>query len=179
MNKVMIAVAAAVLTGCAGTNRSLSKGAVRDIWAQASDKEYIRVRGIGVPPETAKGETEKKGLAREAALVQARYELLALLRGVKITGGLNVAALMEKDGHIREIANAVILSAEEVQTEWATDGGCIVLVEIKRDKVEKMLAQASAADTSDAYRASLDQQVEQSDARQASLKSKLPGVSVQ
>lgn len=150
---VALALAAAGMTGCGGANRALTKGQVSDVWSAASDKETIRLRGIGVPPETAKSETQRRGQARNAALVNGRYEALALLRGIKVTGGLSVAQLMEKDSHVREIANQVIAGMEEVQTEWASDGGCVVLLEIKRSKLERMLADAGVADTSVAYQA--------------------------
>jgi hypothetical protein len=145
-------IAAIVLGACSKSNRSLSKGEIKSLWEQVSDKDTIRVRGIGVAPEGTKSVTQRKGLARNAALVNARYEALALLRGVKVTGGLSVGSLMEKDSRIREIANQVISGMEEVQVEWTADDGCVVLLELKRDKLEKMLAAAGVADASDSYK---------------------------
>lgn len=173
MNKVMIVVMAVVsagLTGCGAANRSLKSGEVADVWTKVSDKDTIRVRGIGVPTDGVTGLTQKRGLSRQAALVNARYEALALLRGIKVTGGLSVGKLMESDSHIKEIANQVIAGMEEVQVEWAKDDGCVVLLELKRDKLTKMLADVGAADASDAYR-SIEQQ--------ASVQSKLPGIATQ
>jgi hypothetical protein len=171
MNRLMIAVmalAAAGLTGCGAANRSLKGGEVADVWTKVSDKETIRVRGIGVPPQGVGSLTQRRGLARDAALVNARYEALALLRGIKVTGGLSIGKLMEQDGHVKEIANALIAGMEEVQVEWAKDDGAVVLLELKRDKLDKMLADVGAADTSDAYR-DLQQQAN----------AKLPGVAAQ
>lgn len=160
MNKGMMVVAALIaagLSGCATQNRSLSKGEIKDVWEKVSDKDTIRVRGIGVPPQGIASETQRRGLARNAALVNARYEALALLRGIKVTGGLKVGALMEKDSHIREIANQVIAGMEEVQVEFAKDDGAVVLMEIKRDKLDRMLADAGVADASDSYKTLSDQ----------------------
>jgi hypothetical protein len=150
----------------------LSKGEVKSLWEQVSDKDTIRVRGIGVPPEGTKSLTQRRGLSRNAALVNARYEALALLRGVKLTGGLSVASLMEKDSRIREIANQVISGMEEVQVEWANDDGAVVLLELKRDKLEKMLAAAGVADTSDSYK-QIEAGSQASDLRPDSLKAKV------
>lgn len=174
MNKGMIAALALVavgLSGCGGVNRSLSKGEVSDVWSKVSDKDTIRVRGIGVPPQGTASLTQRRGLAREAALVNARYESLALLRGIKVTGGLSVGKLMEKDSHIKEIANQVIAGMEEVQVEWAKDDGAVVLLELKRDKLERMLADVGVADSSESYRNLSEQASAQA--------SKLPGVSAQ
>ncbi len=174
MNKLtmlVLMVAAAGMTGCGGVNRSLSKGEVKDVWEKVSDKETIRVRGIGVPPTGIASSTQRRGLARNAALVNARYEALALLRGIKVTGGLSIGKLMEKDSHVREIANQVIAGMEEVQVEWAKDDGAVVLLELERSKLERMLADVGASDSSDAYR-SLEQQA-------SAQVAKLPGVVAQ
>jgi len=156
MNKVIglcIVVAVVVLFGaCAKRERALSKGQIKDMWAQVSDQEFIRVRGIGSAPEGIESDTQRRGLAREAALVNGRREALALLRGVKLTGGVTIQKLMERDSNVREIANAIILGMEEVQTEWSTDGGCVVLLELRRDKLTKMLADAGVADLSESYK---------------------------
>lgn len=172
MNRVMIvivALSAASLTGCGGVNRSLSKGEVKDVWEKVSDKSTIRVRGIGVAPTGIASQTQRRGLSRNAALVNARYEALALLRGIKVTGGLSVGALMEKDSHIKEVANQVISGMEEVQVEFAKDDGAVVLMEIERSKLERMLADAGVADQSESYRTLSDQASAQV--------AKLPGVS--
>jgi len=164
---VLLALAAATMTGCGAANRSLKSGEVADVWTKVSDKDTIRVRGIGVPTDGITSFTQRRGLARQAALVNARYEALALLRGIKVTGGLSVGKLMEKDSHIREVANQVIAGMEEVQVEWAKDDGCVVLLELKREKLNKMLSDVGAADSSDAYR---------SIAEQASVQSKSTSV---
>jgi len=169
---ITLVIIAVSFSACSKTNRSLSKGDVKSLWEQVSDKDTIRVRGIGVPPEGTKSLTQRRGLARSAALVHARYEGLALLRGVKITGGLSVGSLMEKDSRIREIANQVISGMEEVQVEWANDDGCVVLLELKRDKLEKMLAAAGVADTSDSYK-QIEAGSQASDLRPDSLKAKV------
>ncbi len=174
MNKgmmVVVALVAAGLTGCGGVNRSLSKGEVKDVWEKVSDKTTIRVRGIGVAPTGIASQTQRRGLSRNAALVNARYEALALLRGVKVTGGLSVGSLMEKDSKIKEVANQVIAGMEEVQVEFAKDDGAVVLLELERSKLERMLADVGVADASDSYR-SLSEQA-------SAQVAKLPGVAAQ
>jgi len=174
MNKNMMAMVAFVavgLTGCAGANRSLSNGEIRSVWERVSDKNTIRVRGIGVAPTGVASQTQRRGLARNAALVNARYEALALLRGIKVTGGLSVGKLMEQDSRIREVANQVIAGMEETLVEWAKDDGAVVLMEIKREKLERMLSDAGVADTSESYRTLSEQASAQV--------SKLPGLASQ
>lgn len=173
MEKVIVVLmfVATGLAGCAGANRSLSKGEVKDVWEKVSDKNVIRVRGIGISPAGIASQTQRRGLSRNAALVNARYEALALLRGVKVTGGLSVGSLIEKDSRVREIANAVIAGMEEVQVEFSKDDGAVVLLELERSKLEHMLADVGAADSSESYR-TLSQQA-------SAQAGKLPGLASQ
>ena len=127
-----------VFAGCK-QDRATIDGHLRKHWKQVSDKDHLRVRGIGAPPLNARGSTRRKGLARNAALGAARYEMLAVIKGIRITGGLTIGNLMSKDSRIQEIAERVIRGAEEVQTEWAEDDGCVVTLELKRDKIAKMI----------------------------------------
>ncbi len=165
---VVLTLAVVGLSGCGGVNRSLSKGEIKDVWEKVSDKETIRVRGIGVAPTGIASQTQRRGLSRNAALVNARYEALALLRGIKVTGGLSVGSLIEKDSHIKEVANQVIAGMEEVQVEFSKDDGAVVLLELDRSKLERMLADVGAADSSESYR-TLSQQA-------SAQVAKLPGV---
>jgi hypothetical protein len=110
------------------------------MWSQVSDKDFIRVRGIGVAPDKATGDTKRKGLARNAALVSARYELLEIIKGIKVTGGLTIGQLAQTDGVIKETADRIMAGAEEESTEFTTDGGCVVLMRLERSKVESILS---------------------------------------
>ncbi|MCM2303080.1 MAG: hypothetical protein NDJ72_00135 [Elusimicrobia bacterium] len=173
---VMLGLVTVGVSGCGGVNRSLAKGEVADVWSKVSDKETVRVRGIGAVAQDAGGTTQRRGLSRNAALVAARYEALALIKGVTVRGGLTVGKLMEKDSHIQEVANRIINGFEEVQTEWAKDDGCVVLLELPRSKLEKLLSETAAYESSDAYRVSLDQQIGQSEERQTAQRAKFPGM---
>lgn len=145
---MMVAVLGVLLglSGCKDDKRALSKGAIKDVWTQASDSEFLYTRGIGVAPEGARSQTHRRGLARNAALSSARYELLSIIKGLKMEGGLTIGALMQTKGEIREIANRVIAGAEEAQTEFTLDDGCVVLLRLERSKVEKILADTAPYD---------------------------------
>lgn len=152
---VVMLIVVGVFSGCGKDNRSLDKGEIKDIWSQVSDDDYIRVRGIGVAPSGVRGQTHKRGLSRNSALVAARYEALALIKGVTVRGGLTIGKLMEKDSRISEIANRIILGFEEVQTEWTKDDGCVVLLELERDRLETILSESGVFESPVSYRASL------------------------
>lgn len=131
------------LSGCASVPHAVHGGRVLDIWTKMSTTEFIRVRGIGAAPTEVQGQTARRGASRNSALVAARYELLALIQGVKLEGGVTVSQLMEKDSLIREIANEVVSGGEEALVEWLPDGGCVVTLELRRSKVEHLIQQRS------------------------------------
>ncbi len=145
---------ALVLSGCGGHQRALSKGQIKNIWEQVSDKGYIRVRGVGAAPDSATTQTKRRGLARNAALVAARYEALALVKGVRVTGGLTIKDLEEKDSEIREVAERIVNGFEEVQTEWTEDDGAVVLLELRRSELKRILRESRAYDPAPGRRAS-------------------------
>lgn len=167
-----------LVTGCAHDQRALKQGVVKDVWTSESDATTIKVRGIGVAPEGTKGDTLKKGRARAAALVNARYELASLLRGVHLQGGTSVASLVEKDSRVRESMDQMISGAEETITEFTADSGAVVLIEIPRAKVEAMIQEMAARESLPVNSASLDEQVRLSDAKAADQRARLPGMTV-
>ena len=142
MNKNMWAlafvIALAGFTGCDKEKNALAKGQIKDIWAQASDTQFIRTRGIGAVPKDAKDVTQARGMARNAGLLAARYEMLQRLRGLRLSGGLTVQELMQTDSQIAERADDIIRGAEELSCEFAADGGAVVVIQVRRSDVEKL-----------------------------------------
>lgn len=166
----------ALLSACAHDHRALKQGQVKDMWSAQSDSSTIRVRGIGVADQNTKGDTLKKGRARAAALVNARYELASLLKGVRLQGGTSVASLVEKDSRVRETMDQIIAGAEETLTEFTADGGAVVLIEIPRAKIEAMLRDTAERESVAVNPASLDDQIRLTDAKAADQRAKLPGM---
>lgn len=128
-----------LLSGCHEVDKVVVGGKIKDFWPQVSNEEFLRVRGVGVPPEKSVGFTRRRGLSRNSALVSARYEMLAVIKGVNVGGGLTVGQLMQTNSKISEGANRIISGATEVQSEWAADDGCVVTLEISREQIETLL----------------------------------------
>lgn len=138
-----VALSAIMIAGCSHVSRATSGGKLLDLWGQVSDKAYIRVRGIGATKPTAVGLTARRGASRDAALVAARYQLLSVIKGVKLEGGITMSQLMERDSLVREIANEIVRGGEEVLTEWTADDGAVVTLELRRSKVERLIHEKS------------------------------------
>ncbi len=148
-NKLWLAAVAATFlsAGCGGSGKyTLANGkGIVDSWGTVSDEAAIRVRGVGVAPQDARGRTLRRGMSRDAALVEARKELIAKVEGIKISGDVTIKKKVETDSNLKEIVDNVISNAEEVQTNWADDDSCTVVLELRRDQVESVLERSTAA----------------------------------
>ena len=175
---MILALGTAILaSGCAADRRALTgERAIRDVWSLASDSTFIRVRAVGAVPPGITDQTRRRGLSRNAALAGARYEMSVLLRGVRTTGGLTVASLIEKDSRIKEQMDQVISGAEEELVEFTRDDGAVVLLRIERSKVDDMLRAAASAEAMAVDRASLEEQMRLADGRSKEMRAKLPGM---
>lgn len=132
-------------SGCASIPRATEDGKIKSFWSQISTKDFIRVRGIGIAPRKFHGYslTARRGSSRNAALVAARFELLAVIKGVKLEGGVSISQLMDTSSVVREIANDLVKGGEEVQTEWTASDDCVVTLELKRSTVERLIQKDS------------------------------------
>lgn len=131
------------ICACSGVPRATKGGVLTDLWTGISTTDYLRTRGIGAPSPRAVGRTHRRGSSRAAALAMARYELLAVVAGVKLEGGVTVAQLAERDSLVRELADDVVKGASEVLTEWTDSDDCVVTIELRRATVERLIQQKS------------------------------------
>lgn len=167
-----------VLTGCAHENRFMTKdGDLRDGWTSGSDRKYVRTVGLGVSPDKVKSTTRRRGMARNAALVSARTEMIALLRGVRIKGHVEVSGLAQQRDGLRELVDAVLSQAEEESVQFTADDGAIVVLRLERRKVQKMLRDATKteADSEEAI-AALEKQIAVVDSRSRAMLTIFPGM---
>lgn len=141
MNKwaLMALVLLPMLTGCDHKDRATTDGQIKRMWDSVSSTDYLRARGIGAADQDMKNKTQRMATAREAALTQARYELLTVIKGAHLEGGITVALAMEKNSDLKAMVDRLIRGAEETKTEWLDDDGCVVTLELKRGMVKKMI----------------------------------------
>ena len=126
------------LTACRSSHKAYVKhGAIEKTMDQQADKgHYFETIGIGAADSTLTNSTQRMATSRDAAIVQAQYEMLSLIKGVQLEGGHTVEKAMETDSKIETYLKEMIRSAEVVKTEWTKDDGC--LVTLRLDKEHKM-----------------------------------------
>lgn len=133
-------LAAIVLAGCNGVVSRVHKGRVGDVIDQKPERRgFIEAIGIGASEPSIPTETQRKALARDAAIVKAQYELLSMIKGVELEGGVTVSQAMEKDSLLTARVKNTIRGAEILKSEFTSDGGCVVTLRIPRAKLEEDL----------------------------------------
>ena len=126
-----------VCCGCGGNKTYVKKGEIqKTITQQAERSRFIEALGIGAADSTLTNATQRKATSRDAAIVQAQYEMLSYVKGVQLEGGITVEKAMETDSKIESYLKELIKGAEIVKTEWTNDDGCVVTLRLDKKKIE-------------------------------------------
>lgn len=139
--KMSVAVVLAVLfgAGCGGKNY-VKGGKVQDTLTQEADKgRNIESIGIGAADPALPTETQRRSLSRDAGIVKAQYEMLSMVKGVEIEGGITVSRAMEKDSTLEARIKDTIRGAEIIKTEFTKDDGAVVTLRLSKKRLEKMM----------------------------------------
>ena len=126
-----------LLAGCGG-NRSYVKGGEirKSIDQEAVKSKYIETLGIGAADSTLTNTTQRRATSRDAAIVQAQYEMLSIVKGIQLEGGITVQKAIETDSKLETTVKDVIRGAEVVKTEWTNDDGCVVTLRLDKKRLE-------------------------------------------
>ena len=81
--------------------------------------------------------TQKMATSRNAAIVNAQYNMLSVIKGVKLEGGINVSKAMEMDSVLSAKVNDAIKGALVVRTEWTADDGCVVSLRLSKKALKE------------------------------------------
>jgi hypothetical protein len=134
------AVLGLFLTGCGGVQSRVHKGQVDAVLDQRpAAGNYIVAIGLGGSDPKLESDTQRKALARDAAIVKAQYEMLSMIKGVLLQGGITVDRALEKDSELRASIDAAIRGAEIVKSEFTSDNGCVVTLRLPKQRLERMM----------------------------------------
>ena len=138
---VAVVIAAALgIAGCSGAKSRVHGGRVDQVLDQKPTKgPYFIAIGIGGSDPTLTSETQRKALARDAAIVKAQYEMLSMVRGVELSGGIKVSRALESDSMLETRIKEVIRGAEVVKSEFTSDNGCVVTLRLPKNRIADVL----------------------------------------
>jgi len=128
--------------GCGGVKMHVKKGELRDVLPQEFvEKRYIQTIGIGAADESMCSKTQRRAASRNSAIVMAHYEMLSIVKGIKLVGGVTVEKAMETDSRILSVVDDYIKGTEIIQTEWTEDDGCVVTLRLDRKRFEEQIGE--------------------------------------
>ena len=134
---ILTSLAVAGLIGCSKNSAYVKKGEIqKTITQQAESSRYIDALGIGAADTSLTNTTQRRATSRDAAIVQAQYEMLSYVKGVQLEGGITVEKAMETDSKIETNLKEIIKGAEIVKNEWTNDDGCVVTLRLDKKKLQ-------------------------------------------
>jgi len=131
---------ALLLAGCSGVASRVRDGSVQNTIDQAPDRRgYVESIGIGASDPALPTDTQRKALARDAAIVKAQYEMLAMIKGVELDGGITVDRAIESDSTLETRIKETIRGAEILKSEFTADNGCVVTLRLPKNRLERLM----------------------------------------
>jgi len=136
-----LAALAACASGCGGVKSRLnSRRQVQNTIDQRPNRSaFIEAIGIGASDPALATDTQRKALSRDAAIVKAQYELLSMVKGVQLEGGITVDRALEKDSTLEARLRETIRGAEILKSEFTADNGCVVTLRLPKKRLEKLM----------------------------------------
>lgn len=132
------ALAVVMSAGCSSVRSRLADGRVPDVINEKPEKgSYYEAIGIGAGDPALATETQRRSLARDAAIVKAQYELLSLIKGVELDGGYTVSRAISVDSKLATRVHESIRGARVLKSEFTQDGGCMVTVRLPKKDLER------------------------------------------
>lgn len=136
----LAAVAGMVLAGCGGSKEYVKKGEIsKTLDQEAVSKKYLEAIGIGAADSTLTNSTQRRATSRNAAIVAAQYEMLSMVKGINLEGGITVNRAVETDSNLQTKIDAAIRGAEIIKSEWTNDDGCLVTLRLDKRRLEEMM----------------------------------------
>lgn len=139
MKSIMVVTAAVLLAaGCSSVRTRLADGKVPDVINEKPERgSYYEAIGIGAGDPALATATQRRSLARDAAIVKAQYELLSLIKGVELDGGYTVSRAISVDSKLATRVHDSIKGARVLKSEFTDDGGCVVTVRLPKEELRR------------------------------------------
>ena len=129
-----------VLTGCSHNSTYVKNGEIKKTLNQEPiQSNYIETIGIGAADSSLTNTTQRRATSRDAAIVQAQYEMLSIVKGVQLEGGITVEKAIETDSNLETKVKETIKGAQIIKTEWTSDDGCLVTLRLEKKRLESLM----------------------------------------
>ena len=106
---------------------------------EAQGTDFIQSIGIGAADQNMESKTQRMATSRNAAIAMAQFEMVTVVKGIQVEGGITVSQAMETDSEISTKVNQTVKGAEIVKTEWTADDGCVVTLRLSKKRLAQIL----------------------------------------
>jgi hypothetical protein len=135
-----LAALAVIVAGCGTIKNRVKDGKIESTLDQSPNRSrYVEAIGIGASDPSLPTDTQRKALARDAAIVKAQYEMLSMVKGVTLEGGVTVQRAIETDSDLRTKLVETIRGAEILKSEFTADNGCVVTLRLPKSRLENLM----------------------------------------
>lgn len=135
-----LSIGVTLLSGCGGVPSRVHQGSMDAVINQSPDRgSYLEAIGIGASDKSLTSDTQRKALSRDAAIVTAQYEMLSMVKGVTLEGGITVKRAVETDSNLETKILEIIRGAEIRKSEFTADNGCVVTLRLPKDRLERLM----------------------------------------
>jgi hypothetical protein len=129
-----------LISGCGGNSSYVKGGEIKKtIDQEPIQSKYVETIGLGAADSTLTNTTQRRATARDAAIVQAQYEMLSIVKGIQVEGGITVQKALETDSRLETSIKDTIRGAQIVKTEWTSDDGCVVTLRLDKKRLESAM----------------------------------------
>jgi len=139
---IFVFISAVIFVACSNKAEKgmvSSSGEINREWVEEGiTKDAIYARGIGAADQTLDNKTQRMATSRNAAIVNAQYNLLSMVKGVELEGGITVEKAIETDSLLATKIDAVIKGAQVIRTEWTSDDGCVVILKLPKSMLKEL-----------------------------------------
>jgi hypothetical protein len=136
---ILLGLSIVLLNACSGVQTHTKKGELKKtLEAETQSSDFIQTIGIGAADQKMDNKTQKMATSRTAAITMAQYEMVGIIKGLQIEGGITVSQAMEKDSKISALVNESVKGAEVIKSEWTADDGCVVTLRLSKKRLAQM-----------------------------------------
>jgi len=98
-------------------------------------RDIIQATGQGFPPKDVNDPNKSKMMAKRAAIIDAKRNLLEEIKGIQIFSNTTIENYIISNDTIRTKVNGIINNVDIVNISYKPDGSAIVILEIDKRKL--------------------------------------------
>lgn len=140
MKKLFLLLTVTIVLGaCSGARHIVSQTLepTREWTEQGLTTSYVFAKGIASLNPSVSGSEKRMNAARDAAILNARENMLTLIESSYMGEGLKVSQLVDNDAFLEEQISAVIeQNSRVVRTEWTES--CHVIIRMPREALRSV-----------------------------------------